>query len=432
MVAFRRRRRGPVPPAGLAPHRPAAGRRRLRAATWGVLAGLAVLAAVGYVIVSLERAVPTATILPAPLSGAFRGPRPAVAWPGQGEAAVGVEGVGLIGVHGSGRPTSIASVAKVMSAYLVLGDHPLRIGASGPGITVRPADVAVYRTDKAAGQSVVAVQVGERLSERQALEGLLLPSGNNIATLLARWDAGSEAAFVARMNAQARTLGLAHTHYAEPSGVQAGTVSTASDQVRLGMLALEVPVFRQIVAMPEVTLPVAGRQFNVDALLGRDGIVGVKTGSTSHAGGCFVFAAHQRLAGRTVTLVGAVLHQLSTRGQPSTIEASFHASTTLLASTHHPLMTVHVVRRGATVAWVHSPWADPVPVRAAGSISVFGWRGLPIETRVATVPHAAVPMKAGQGVGTAFVVAGQQHARVRLVTSRPLPKPSLVWRLTHP
>lgn len=106
---------------------------------------------------------------------------------------------------------------------------------------MRPADVAVDRADRAAGQSVVTVVTGERLTERQALEGLLLPSGNNIATLLARWDAGSEAAFVAKLNAQARALGLTHTRYADASGEQAGTVSTAGDEVRLAMLALEVP-----------------------------------------------------------------------------------------------------------------------------------------------------------------------------------------------
>lgn len=394
-------------------------------------ASLAVLA-LGYVVFALQRAVPGVVVVPVRAFSAFRGPRPAVAWPHQGEAAVGVAGVGLIGAHGSHGSTPIASVAKVMSAYILLGDHRLAGGAAGPRIVVRPVDVAVYRGDKASGQSVVAVRAGERLSERQALEGLLLPSGNNIATLLARWDAGSVAAFVARMNAKARTLGLAHTRYAEPSGLKAVTVSSASDQVRLAMLALKVRAFAQIVAMPEVTLPTAGRQFNVDALLGRDGVVGVKTGSTSRAGGCFVFAAHKRVGGQQVTVVGAVLHQLATRAQPSIIESAFHASTILLASMRHGLTRVRVVRRGAIAAWVKSAWAPPVAVRAVRSVSVLGWRGLPIRTRVIALPGATVPLKAGQQVATGLITAGQQRVRVRLVASRALPKPSLSWRLTHP
>jgi serine-type D-Ala-D-Ala carboxypeptidase (penicillin-binding protein 5/6) len=115
----------------------------------------------------------------------------------------------------------------------------------------------------------------------------LLPSGNNLATLLARWDASSEAVFVAKMNAQARALHLAHTRYVDASGLSAGTASTARDQVSLAMVALEVAVLRQIVAMRQATLPVAGRQYNLNAMLGNDGIVEVKTGSTSHARGCF-------------------------------------------------------------------------------------------------------------------------------------------------
>ena len=259
----------------------------------------------------------------------------------------------------------------------------------------------------------------------------MLPSGNNIATLLARWEAGSEAAFVAKLNAQARALGLTHTHSADASGAQAGTVSTAGDEVRLAMLALEVPAFRQIVAMAQVTLPVAGRQYNLDGLLGRDGIVGIKTGSTSRSGGCFVFAAHELLSGRTVTVVGAVLHQLATRAQPSITEA-FHASTTLLASVRHVLVKLQVVHRGATLAWVKTPWADRVAVWAAGSASLLSWPGLPIHTSITTARDVAAQLKTGQNVGTAVVAAGEQRDRVRLVASRALPQASLAWRLTHP
>jgi len=338
----------------------------------------------------------------------------------------------VIGLHGSGQPIPIASVTKVMTAYVVLHDHPLRDGASGPQIVVRPADVSDYVADHAAGQSVVAVQAGESLTERQALEGLLLPSGNNIATLLARWDAGSERAFVAKMNAQARTLGLDHTHYADASGAQPATVSTAADQLRLAMLALGLPAFAQIVAMPEVTLPVAGRQYNVNALLGKLGIIGVKTGSTSQAGGCFVFAAHELLGGRTVTVVGVVLHQRATRTHPSIIAAAFDASTTLLASVRSVLVTRRVVAHGATLAWVKTQWAAPVAVHAAASASLVGWPGLPTHTTIATAPHLAVPLEAGEGVGTATVAAGQQPARVALVSSGALAGPSLFWRLSDP
>ncbi len=339
--------------------------------------------------------------------------------------------MGLIASHRSGRPTPIASVAKVMTAYIVLRDHPLGNG-DGPQIAITPADVGVYQADKAAGQSVVAVRAGQSISLRQALEGLLLPSGNNIAVLLARWDAGSQGAFVAKMNAKARSLGMTHTRYTDPSGLQPGTVSTASAQVHLAMLALQIPAFAHIVAMPEVTLPVAGRQFNVNGMLGRDGIVGVKTGSTSEAGGCFVFAAHETLGGRTVTIVGAVLHQLATPAQPSIIEAAFHAGTSLLASVRRVVVRHQLVTRGDSLATINSSWAKPITVAAVRSVSLVGWRGLPIKYTIATVHHPAVPIKAGQEIGAAIFTAGEQHASSGLASSGSISEPSLTWRLTHP
>lgn len=168
--------------------------RRPSRLRWGALAGLAVVvAALAYAAFALVRSVPATTVIPAARARVFAGRPLRLAWPRRGQAAVGVQGVGVIGSRGARRSTPIASLAKVMTAYVVLRDHPLRAAVGGPRITVTPADVAVYRADAAAGQSVVAVQAGERLTERQALEGLLLPSGNNIATLLARWDAEASA-----------------------------------------------------------------------------------------------------------------------------------------------------------------------------------------------------------------------------------------------
>ncbi len=388
------------------------------------------VAAVAYVVFALVRSVPSMTLLPAPASAKFPGGHPRLAWPSHGEAAVGVEGVGLIGSHGSGRPTAIASVAKVMTAYVVLRDHPLR-GGGGPGITVTPGDVAAYRADNATGQSVVLVRAGERLTERQALEGLLLPSGNNIATLLASWDAGSQRAFVAKMNADARALGLRHTRYSDASGVQGSTVSTASDQVHLAMLAIQIPAFRQTVAMAQATLPVAGRQFNKDALLGRDGIIGIKTGTTSQAGACFVFAARDLVGGRSVIVVGAVLHQPATPAQPSMIDSAFAATTTLLASTRTAVVRRRVIKRAATLASVKAPWADRVSLRASRTVSLVGWAGLRVHTTIAPLDVSA-PVAVGQDVGAAALAAGRQHATAQVISSAAVPGASLTWRLTHP
>ena len=151
-----------------------------------------------------------------------------------------------------------------MTAYLVLRDHPLRLGEDGPTITLTTGDVDDTERRRGQDESIVPVAAGEVLTERQALQALLLPSANNIAAVLARWDAGSEGRFVARMNATARSLGMTHTRYTDPSGYDDGTVSTATDQVRIVDQAMRVPVFASIVATPSATLPVAGTVYNTD------------------------------------------------------------------------------------------------------------------------------------------------------------------------
>jgi D-alanyl-D-alanine carboxypeptidase (penicillin-binding protein 5/6) len=233
---------------------------------------------------------------------------PDAVWPAYGQTAVRI-GQSPVQAGPNQHAAAIASVAKVMTAYLVLADHPLRLGEDGPTITLTDADVDDTDRRRRQQESVVPIAAGEQLTERQALQALLLPSANNIAAVLARWDAGSSDRFVARMNATARSLGMTRTRYTDPSGYDDGTVSTATDQMRIVDRAMRVPVFATIVATPSATLPVAGTVHNTNTLLGRDGFVGVKTGSDDAAGGCFAFRAVRWVDGKRTTITGVVLGQ---------------------------------------------------------------------------------------------------------------------------
>jgi D-alanyl-D-alanine carboxypeptidase (penicillin-binding protein 5/6) len=102
---------------------------------------------------------------------------------------------------------------------------------------------------------------------------------------------------------------MPHTRYTDPSGYDDATVSTAADQVRVVDRAMRLPVFASIVAAASATLPVAGTVHNTNTLLGRDGFVGVKTGSTAVAGGCFAFRAIRWIDGKRTTITGVVLGQ---------------------------------------------------------------------------------------------------------------------------
>jgi D-alanyl-D-alanine carboxypeptidase (penicillin-binding protein 5/6) len=229
-------------------------------------------------------------------------------WPTSGQAAYQL---GSDRVQTSPRQSMvpIASVAKVMTAYLVLRAYPLSSGSDGFTLGISEGDVHDTAERRAQDQSVVKVATGERLTERQALAALLLPSANNIAVILARVVGGTEKSFVATMNDTAHSLRMMHTVYTDPSGFDATTRSTAADQVLLARAAMAVPAFADLVARTSFAVPVAGTVHNTDTLLGHDGFAGIKTGSMDASGGCFMFVSHRVVGGRKVDLFGVVLGQ---------------------------------------------------------------------------------------------------------------------------
>jgi len=288
--------------------------RRIRFRRVRVAALLVVIAAIAasvgsHLLASLSSTGASSTdVIRSEHRGAHGDRMPTGVWPADGQAAVQL-GQSQVHAGPNHHPVPIASVAKVMTAYVVLRDHPLQPGEDGPTITLTDADLADTERRRRQQQSVVPIAAGEQLTELQALQALLLPSANNIAAVLARWDASSVDRFVARMNAAARSLGMTHTRYTDPSGFDDATVSTAVDQVRLVDRAMRVSAFASIVATASATLPVAGTVHNTNTLLGLHGFVGVKTGSDAAAGGCFAFRAIRWIDGKRTTITGVVLGQ---------------------------------------------------------------------------------------------------------------------------
>ena len=230
-------------------------------------------------------------------------------WPHGGETALWAAGIGDLGTCGEQKAVPIASVAKVMTAYVVLKDHPLADGQTGPSILVdHQAELESFNRD----ESSAPVHAGQRLSERALLELMLVPSANNVARLLARWDAGTQDAFVAEMNAASASLGMKDTVYTDPSGFDSDTRSTAADQLKLAEAALTDPTLLALTAEPVAQVPDSPTVLpNTNQLLGYDGVVGGKTGSSTPAGGALMFAAHRTLNGEDRLVLGVVLHQNS-------------------------------------------------------------------------------------------------------------------------
>jgi D-alanyl-D-alanine carboxypeptidase (penicillin-binding protein 5/6) len=225
-------------------------------------------------------------------------------WPAEGQASAEVQGLGSLGSHGERQPVPIASVTKVMTAYVVLKDHPLGADEAGPEITV---DEQAEAESTSSEESSVPVRAGRTISERDLLALMLVPSGNNAARLLARWDAGSQEAFVAKMNREAAALGMAGTTYTGASGVEDSTTSTAADQLRLAREVMKNAVIRAIVATTSLRVDgVPGAVATTNTLLGRHGVIGLKTGSSTAAGGALMWAAK---APGGALILGVVLHQ---------------------------------------------------------------------------------------------------------------------------
>jgi serine-type D-Ala-D-Ala carboxypeptidase (penicillin-binding protein 5/6) len=385
---------------------------------------LALTIVVGVIAFQLLRPLPTiaaTTFLPS--TSRLGAVPPSLPWPATGSAALAVAGLGTIGTYGPQTSLPLASTAKIMAALVVLADRPLRLTEQGPMVPVTPADAATYLAEKNQGQSVFPVAAGEQLSEYQALQALLVPSGNNIAELLAAWDAGSAPAFVDKMNARAAALQLVQTHYVDASGLSPQSVGSPQDLIALAQAALKDPVFAEIVAQPEATLPIAGRVFNVDAVVGQDGIVGVKTGSSGAAGACFVFAADVRADGQPARLFGAIM------GLP-TLDDVFTSTRSLVQALGSALHYRSVLSTDQVVAEYAAPWGDTATVFADQDVNWIAYDGMMLHQRTdLTVVRA--PLPSGSSVGTLTLQLGDQRVRLPLKTTEPIFEPDIVWRLTR-
>ncbi len=402
-------------------------RRRRHLIGWVVALVVIVLIAGG--IAQWVRPLPHPTLAAAGVR--LPGTPPALAWPSTGQAAVSVAGVGPLGERGGNQRVPVAGLAQVLAAYVVLSDHHLAPGADGPAIPVDATTLAADQSGQAGQESEIPVTAGETLSELQALEGLLVDAGADMATLLADWDAGSVSAFVAKMNATAAKLGMSSTHITDPSGADPGTTSTAEDLVKLGEAAMSIPVLQQIVSLGQTSVLIpnqTGVVYNLNFDLGVDGIIGIKTGSDSNAQGCYLFAARQSVGGKTVTVVGAVLGQPGGSLGPNT--AAVDAGDALVKSAFGSLHSYTVFTPGQKAGQVTAPWGASAPVTVAQPVTVIGWPGLALS--VAAHAHALrAPLRAGTTVGTLQTEAGSTSVQAELRTTSPLAEPGIFWRLTR-
>ncbi|WP_405452942.1 serine hydrolase [Streptomyces erythrochromogenes] len=361
-----------------------------------------------------------------------------IPWPARGQGAVRVVGSGDIGTFGDQRPVPTASVAKIMTAYVVLKGHPLRKTEPGPDITV---DAKTVADGNSADESrITGLSVGSKFSQQDMLKMLMIPSGNNVARLLARWDTGtdSEAAFVEKMNAAARELGMQDTVYTDPSGLDAGTVSTAADQLKLAEAVMKDETFRAIVALPEAPIKGLGEKLiNNNDLLTVQGlsIRGIKTGSSTPAGGTFVWAAYKSVGDETPLIIGSLMEQRAPAPDKDALNSLALVKTNskkIIEAVRAALASTPIVRKGDVVGYVDDGLGGRTPLVAVKDLNAISVPGqsfkLSLKAGASPLPHTA---KDGTEVGVLTAGEGEGAKSVPVAVKGALAEPSFGTRLTR-
>ncbi|WP_282686276.1 MULTISPECIES: serine hydrolase [unclassified Streptomyces] len=393
---------------------------------------LVLLLLIVFAIVQVMRPLPEPSLeLTAKPSYTFEGGGTELSWPGQGQSAVMVDGVGSLGSEGAQKPAPIASVAKVMTAYVILQEHPLKGDEEGEKITV---DQQAEDESKRPDESTAPLTEGQELTQRQLLQLLMIPSGNNAARLLARWDAGSEDAFIDKMNDAAEELGMGGSTYTDPSGLKKTTVSTATDQLKLAQAVMRNDVFRKIVDMPQVEIEgIDGTIYNNNNLLLQPGVSGIKTGSSTPAGGNLLWSANTKVDGKMLWIYGAVMGQQAGTGRVyDSLELSLQNSLKLIKDAQEAATSATVVKKGDVVGYVDNGFGGQAPVVATKNLKAVGWSGLKVELKVTDngkgTDHAA---KAGTEVGSVTVGTGTGKVTAPVVLQSDLPEAAFGDKLTR-
>ncbi|HET7528963.1 MAG TPA: hypothetical protein VFJ84_01900 [Candidatus Saccharimonadales bacterium] len=344
-------------------------------------------------------------------------------WPAAGQAAFGAAGYGLLESKGPSSPVPIASITKVITALAILQKKPIAAGGQGPVITFGKDDVDLFNYYYLHDGSVAKISSGERLTEYQALEAMMLPSANNVADSLAIWAFGSMQAYVDYANSMVSRMGLLYTTVGGASGFSDNTTSTAEDLVRLGLAALKSPVLKSVVGEKDVNLPVAGAIRNVNWLLGQDGVVGIKTGNTGKAGGCYLYAAVRNISGQDVTVVGSIL------GAPD-LNSAISQADRIIKSADAGFQKLVVVHKGQKLGQYQTAWGPEAAISSPADIPMLIWKGSAVKISV-NIHDISAPARAGAPAGSITVSNSEKKVTSQVVLGGGLSAPSWRWRIFH-
>jgi serine-type D-Ala-D-Ala carboxypeptidase (penicillin-binding protein 5/6) len=347
-------------------------------------------------------------------------------WPTYGQGAFGLNGK-VIARHGKQEQVAIASVTKVITALVILERHPMAVNEDGESFTMDADDVALYNRYVSINGSVTPVSVGQKLTQRDMIEAIMLPSANNIADELAIWSFGSIAGYVDYANKYLAKNGLNDTVVGgDASGYLPDSRSTMSDLVKLGALAMQNKTLAAIVEQKTAVIPGVGTVKNYNNLLGTNGIVGVKTGNNDENGGVFLGATTAQVNGKTVTLITAL-------GGAPNLGTVLRDSGTLLAAVRTTFADTTIVQKDAVLATYTQPTGRALQAVAARDLSITALRGDSVKATV-KIDSIGYNATVGQTVGSVTIPATDYspETSVPIVLKHAPTKPDIWYRLLHP
>lgn len=344
----------------------------------------------------------------------------APAWPGAGSAGVAVAGIpGTLA--SSDEQVQMASIAKVVTALVVLEEMPLGPGEAGPEYRFTGGDSDLYWTYRENNESALDVPVGGTLTEYQLLQGMLIGSANNYADRLAGNLWPSDRVYADAANRWLAGRGVTGITIVDPTGIDPRNNATPAALIALAEKALANPVVAEIVATAAVELPGAGLVQNTNGMLADPGVVGVKTGSLDAY--TLLTAKNVTVGDTTVRLYASVL------GQPDD-ESRLAATRALFAQTEAELQPRPSVTAGTTVGVVRTVWGESVEVASASDADVILWNGG--TGSVSTTLNLGDARAKGDVVGSLTVAGPLDTAAVDVRLTGDIDGPSPWWRLTHP
>ncbi|MCJ1706922.1 D-alanyl-D-alanine carboxypeptidase family protein [Microbacterium sp. VKM Ac-2923] len=387
----------------------------------------------GYVWWASSAALP-APIVTSQAPAVAAGPAASLALPSGGQMLMSVEGgetylgpdaAGAFASSGGNDPRPIASIAKLITALVILDAHPLDgPDDAGPTIAFTEADTDLYDQFYVQDAVIAKMPDGLTLSLHDSLATMLLPSAANYAVANARWAFGSESAYAQAARTWLSANGLNDTRIVDATGLDDRNTSTPNDLVALGRIAAGNPVVARLAATEWITVEGPGYVTNTNDLLGTLGITGMKTGNLGDGTFNLLFTSTLDVG------VGGPLNITGVRLGGETHDSTDDDVVRLLQSLQDGFHDLSLGTVGDDVGTISTPWGSEASLVLTRTAALRTWSDTPVAVNLDTV----TPQNYADGevVGTVTWTAGPETTSSDVKIKGAIAEPTLWWRLTHP